>query len=226
MKTKIIYISGGDAFNPEEVRNAFDEVRKMLGLADDTVLFGIPTDSDYIKDVKRETRNVKRETKIEAATEPVADKPIPILSVLGAKESEEWKVESGDNIEPEKETIPKNIDLSEEVREIAKPAEKLEDIFDKLSPLQEEKFISSAIEPSPLDTDLDPVLQKMAIEIAVTEEPLPEKPVKTSRLKNILPFKKAKKEESTSMLGDLFGWGGIAANDEDSFPATGAFGRQ
>lgn len=46
MKTKIIYISGGEVFNMADVRGAFDTVRRELGLAHDTILFGVPVDND------------------------------------------------------------------------------------------------------------------------------------------------------------------------------------
>lgn len=46
MKTKIIYISGGEIFNMSDVRNAFETVRRELGLGMDTVLFGVPVDAE------------------------------------------------------------------------------------------------------------------------------------------------------------------------------------
>lgn len=46
MKTKIIYISGNEVFDMADIRAAFDEVRSALGLNRDTVLFGVPVDSD------------------------------------------------------------------------------------------------------------------------------------------------------------------------------------
>ena len=46
MKTKIIYISGNEVFEMSEIRAAFDEVRSALGLDNDTILFGVPVDSD------------------------------------------------------------------------------------------------------------------------------------------------------------------------------------
>lgn len=46
MKTKIIYISGSEVFNIADVRGAFDTVRRELGLARDTILFGVPVDAD------------------------------------------------------------------------------------------------------------------------------------------------------------------------------------
>ena len=49
----------------------------------------------------------------------------------------------------------------------------------------------------------------------------PENHGKIGKLKNILPFKKAKRDDS-GLMGDLFGWAGIAANDED-FSIPGFF---
>ena len=44
MKKKIVYISGGDKFDVNDVRAAFEEVRSALNLGVDTVLFGVPVD--------------------------------------------------------------------------------------------------------------------------------------------------------------------------------------
>ena len=44
---------------------------------------------------------------------------------------------------------------------------------------------------------------------------------KIGKLKNILPFKKAKRDDN-GIMGDLFGWAGIAANDDD-FTIPGFF---
>lgn len=46
MKTKIIYISGDEIFNINDIRAAFEEVRNALQLSKDTVLFGVPVDKD------------------------------------------------------------------------------------------------------------------------------------------------------------------------------------
>lgn len=46
MKTKIIYISGSEVFNMGDVRMAFDTVRHELGLGNDTILFGVPVDTE------------------------------------------------------------------------------------------------------------------------------------------------------------------------------------
>ena len=44
MKKKIIYISGADTFNVDDVKSAFEEVRSALKLDRDVLLFGVPVD--------------------------------------------------------------------------------------------------------------------------------------------------------------------------------------
>ena len=65
MKTKIIYISGGEVFDMAEIRAAFDQVRGALGLGMDTIMFGVPVDADC----------ALTNTNMKGATEPV-DTPI------------------------------------------------------------------------------------------------------------------------------------------------------
>jgi len=111
MKTKIIYISGGEVFPPHQVRAAFDAVRSMLGLDQDTVIFGVPVDSDNVMDVadtnvapipskviefplaKEEEKAEPKRKKREVA-EQAPPPPTPILSVIDAvKPTEEPKEE-------------------------------------------------------------------------------------------------------------------------------------
>ena len=75
-------------------------------------------------------------------------------------------------------------------------------------------------------TDTDATLAQLANEFAQTQDQIPTTQKNTgngkiSKLKNILPFKKAKRDDS-GLMGDLFGWAGIAANDED-FSIPGFF---
>ena len=82
-------------------------------------------------------------------------------------------------------------------------------------------------------TDTDATLAQLANEFAQTQDKIPDTPKasnngKIGKLKNILPFKKAKRDDN-GLMGDLFGWAGIAANDEDfSIPGffTGAVGQK
>ena len=74
--------------------------------------------------------------------------------------------------------------------------------------------------------DADATLEQLAAEFANTEDkiaaPAPtQSQGKIGKLKNILPFKKARRDD-TGLMGDLFGWAGVAANDED-FAIPGFF---
>ncbi|MFQ6760375.1 MAG: hypothetical protein ACLRFM_03190 [Alphaproteobacteria bacterium] len=72
-----------------------------------------------------------------------------------------------------------------------------------------------------IDVDeTDATLEKLATEFAENQDKIVNTTKSSARggrigkLKNILPFKKAKSNES-SLMGDLFGWAGVAANDEE-----------
>ena len=115
------------------------------------------------------------------------------------------------------------------------PMEKtLEQLLESMTPLRED--IMSHDEPV-VDTsddivdvlppdDTDATLAQLASEFVQNEDKIPSAPKaetsgKIGKLKNILPFKKAKRDDS-GLMGDLFGWAGIAANDED-FAIPGFF---
>lgn len=299
MKTKIIYISGGELFEMAQIRAAFEEVKSTLGLDKDTVLFGVPVDCDTaIKDVTDNTQptvnvisepvveiipdateipeipeipQVLQEVSAEIATE---DAPVvPILSVLATNDEEiqpesvaepedtaeiaEVAEEISDVTEPVVdivEPVVEEIPVAEEVTEIPvvsevvsvddiadddtpdMPMEKtLEQLLESMTPLREDITPKEDIADSEnvfedttvLDaSDTDATLAQLASEFALTEDkiapaPRAETSGKIGKLKNILPFKKAKREDN-SLMGDLFGWAGIAANDED-FSIPGFF---
>lgn len=76
------------------------------------------------------------------------------------------------------------------------------------------------------EDDTDITLEKLATEFVASQDKIetPSKPAgrgKIGKLKNILPFKKARHDDS-GLMGDLFGWAGVAANDED-FTIPGFF---
>ena len=76
------------------------------------------------------------------------------------------------------------------------------------------------------DNNTDATLAQLASEFAENEDKIvatkkSEPQGKIGKLKNILPFKKAKRDDN-GLMGDLFGWAGIAANDED-FTMPGFF---
>ena len=112
MKKKIIYISGAEVFDVNDVRAAFEEVRNTLKLDGDTILFGVPVDnaesvgnaSDVTDDYDAETESDADEFEtvdeedvvdnddvnpelVETPADSENDAPVvPILSVLATKE--------------------------------------------------------------------------------------------------------------------------------------------
>lgn len=344
MKTKIIYISGTEVFDMREIRAAFDEVRSALGLAKDTILFGVPVDADdalantntieqsasvsavavveepeipvieseekAIEIVAEEVvttpakktrkRAVKEEvvpvveavetiepvieespviesvgeekvedTIPEVEEAPIEEEPIiPILSILASNVEDEVAAQDAEQ-EPEvaiaeetpavvAETTEAVVDAIEETTEpienadamqvsvgdiisneapVAEKEKTLEELLESMTPLREEvetpATAEDTIEPEQdfdvvpdMDPDTDATLAQLANEFAAAQDKIvsiekPESQGKIGKLKNILPFKKAKRDDS-SLMGDLFGWAGIAANDED-FSIPGFF---
>jgi len=302
MKTKIIYISGGEIFNVRDVRDAFDTVRKELRLGSDTVFFGVPVDTDDAlagqfesvqmvekadeqipetpepivepqvaveqvvtakpkrsrkKVVATEQENVTEQKPTD--TEKVTAEVIPILSVLGGDTKAESDTVAEENT-PEK-TKSNDIDLSVIVNETEivvqtensnnaddshtdfetsdidtpiptvepEPAtiqdsdeeDQLEKLLQSVQSLHEDKEDVpelKVVEAEPDETDA--TLEKLATEFAENQDKIVNTTKTNSRggrigkLKNILPFKKAKSNEP-SLMGDLFGWAGAAANDEE-----------
>ena len=135
-------------------------------------------------------------------------------------------------------------DITDEVPE--EPIEKtLEQLLESMTPLREDRPDEEAAQitddefdaaPAPIDStddaahtdddDTDATLAQLATEFAENQDKIPapkktEARGKIGKLKNILPFKKAKRDD-TGLMGDLFGWAGIAAND-DNFAMPGFF---
>ncbi len=330
MKTKIIYISGNEAFDMADIRAAFEEVRNTLGLDEDTVMFGVPVDNDdslnalnnineksiqkaaepkqviendiepkictnetievpshkELKTPDLAEKNIKKSTprktrvreKVESeVTDSITEqsesvkedkKIIPILSILAAKketyddaeksgvkevqEETEENIVSISDIDITTETETSNVSEDEKMGHefIADmitddapeaPTEKtLEQLLESMTPLQEDvtedftkeaeitdenQYTESSSDSITAD-DADATLEQLAAEFAENQDKIPVQPKnethsKIGKLKNILPFKKAKKDE-TGLMGDLFGWAGIAANDDD-FAIPGFF---
>lgn len=300
MKTKIIYISGGELFEMAQIRTAFEEVKSTLGLGQDTILFGVPVDCDSaieeITDTTPEIATVPpqivseiteiisdiSDTEIpqtpditESATDDapalsdsdVETPVVPILSVLAADDSvnnasdEQPADVVADVVEDvvadaEPEIIPESVlesivdtddvvsvttasldedDIADNDVPDAPMEKTLEQLLESMTPLREDVTphvdVASAEPDAPempiINSDnTDATLAQLASEFALNEDKIPSAPKsetsgKIGKLKNILPFKKAKREDN-SLMGDLFGWAGIAANDED-FSIPGFF---
>ena len=285
MKTKIIYVSGGDKFNIADIRAAFEEVRQSLSFDDDTVLFGVPVDCDddmvgkfeSVKqvdekpnaetviddspnleptpDIQVEKKRGRKKTIVEPAQDDTDEKIIPILSVLGGDSENEPQIKP--KIEPEPEdpvSDDTNIVITTETTVISEPDDvvdsvvdsvevdqiittdapaepsepiekTLEELLESMTPLTEdEKEDAPETEVTDSDTTYDDsaedaTLQQLATEFIESQDKINSATKSTSRskigkLKNILPFKKAKHDEG-GIMGDLFGWAGVAANDEE-----------
>ena len=113
------------------------------------------------------------------------------------------------------------------------PVEKtLEQLLESMTPLREDVQTADMVETEPAiidvfdDEDSDATLARLASEFADTQDKIPatsrvEGQSKIGKLKNILPFKKVKNNDA-GIMGDLFGWAGTAANDDD-FALPGFF---
>lgn len=176
-------------------------------------------------------------TDVDSGETAQTDTVVPILSVLAAQTA---SVENDDtqpvisdvtDIPTESDAITEMItdDAPEVTRE-----KTLEELLESMTPLREDTHEDAAraiADPTPATTeveisDADATLEQLASEFAQNEDKIVttiknETHGKIGKLKNILPFKKAKRDD-TGIMGDLFGWAGIAANDED-FAIPGFF---
>ncbi len=96
----------------------------------------------------------------------------------------------------------------------------LEKLLQSVQSLHEDKEEIKEEKPEPVFDETDATLEKLANEFAENQDKIVNTTKSSARggrigkLKNILPFKKAKHNDS-SLMGDLFGWAGVAANDEE-----------
>jgi hypothetical protein len=263
MKKKIVYISGGDAFDVNDVRAAFEEVRNTLNLDSDTLLFGVPVDEPVqVADVQPEPvscapdiaidvtpdDNVVPEPEIESDSTPEnnsdiaiddSENAVPILSVLATSEEKsgdtdsEIIIESEHTVLSDTDVTDKDDDITEMLNTtVPEDGEKtLEELLESMAPLREDvhnepEMSNTGESESTAKDDVDATLENLASEFVETQDKMPSAKKtsergKIGKLKNILPFKKMKKDDS-GLMGDLFGWAGIAANDED-FSIPGFF---
>lgn len=182
------------------------------------------------------------------AEKPAAAPVVPILSVLGGDEETAPVAETtvqevvAETVTVETDEMPEFDDIGD-IDEMLQddapdaPHEKtLEELLETMTPLREDTHPDEepAIETAEpvaqnesLD-DADATLASLATEFVDVQDKVPtfkKSPErgKISKLKSILPlpFKK-KNRDDTGIMGDLFGWAGVAANDED-FSIPGFF---
>ena len=134
------------------------------------------------------------------------------------------------------ETIIESIDDDESVVDIKADeiddddTADLEKLLSAMTPLDiaDDKPIVepvAEIEEPADDISVDATLEQLANEFAESQDKIAAENKSASRskigkLRNILPFKQSKHKDTG--LGDLFGWAGVAANDED-FSVPGFF---
>ena len=102
MKTKIIYISGNEIFDMNDIRAAFEEVRNALNLDKNTVLFGVPVDNE--------------DAGLSTKTDNIAVSESNITDVINTPEPE--SIETSEIIEPEPEFIPEPIEMVEQTESV------------------------------------------------------------------------------------------------------------
>lgn len=161
-----------------------------------------------------------------------AEKIVPILSILSAKDDE---VVTENAQEPEIiEDVIEDIPEPEENDEDNSDAEEsdaqtnLEKLLSEMKPLDEDALdipITKDADNSPEEENIDATLEQLATEFVQTQDKIASTTKSTTRnkigkLRNILPFKQSKHADQG--LGDLFGWAGVAANDEE-FSVPGFF---
>lgn len=166
------------------------------------------------------------------------EKIVPILSVLSTKDDEnETVVEKVEIIqEITDDTSDEIVEGSNEkvVSEQTSDDEAdLEKLLSAMTPLDEsenpdidtEKEIQIPSKDTSEDISVDLTLERLATEFAENQDKIASETKSSSRnrigkLRNILPFKQSKHKDTG--LGDLFGWAGMAANDEE-FSVPGFF---
>ena len=191
------------------------------------------------KEIVQETIEPERDS--ESTEEAKEEKVVPILSVLETHEevvvNETLMPEGSIEIIPEisdeepEETVDTVKPETEEIDDDDEDA-KLEKLLSAMTPLEEdsleEPFAGKEKEETVTETsdNFDATLEQLATEFIETQDKIAAESKSSTRskigkLRNILPFKQSKHKDNSG-LGDLFGWAGIAANDED-FSVPGFF---
>ena len=168
----------------------------------------------------------------ESEEEPTEEQPI--ASAPDAVTIEQISIEKQEiNIIheiPENESVQNDSEekIVEDEAETDNDEESLEKLLSAMTPLQEDVLEEPVTEQpvsQPEDLSVDATLQQLASEFAENQDKIAAETKSSSRskigkLRNILPFKQSKHKDQG--LGDLFGWAGVAANDED-FSVPGFF---
>jgi hypothetical protein len=185
MRAKLVYISGGDNFAPADVKAALDDIRRSLGLPADMVLFGLPVDSLAAEAADHKVLRLPQSSKKS------------ILNVISASGPDQL-VQAAPTIADEPLVVsddePDEFAPDDFAPDAGRPAESgsITELLGKLPPLGEEPP-----PPGSLADEFADFLDK--------EEKPDQKKAK--------PFVR-KKKPFNNLLGDLFSYAGMAANDD------------
>lgn len=214
----------------EEVENIIEEEKQDTIIPILSVLSG--SDTETVTCVADEVPNAEQAEQVEYTA---IEEPVETIQDIDETDALQVSIE----------------DIVTDDMPVAEHNKTLEELLESMTPLGEDTE-QDIIENTEIETeqdsqensdfsvsmtddmaDTDATLAQLANEFAQTQDKIPDTPKSTSngkigKLKNILPFKKAKRDDS-GLMGDLFGWAGIAANDEDfSIPGffTGVAGQK
>ncbi len=159
MKTKIIYISGGEIFDMNDIRSAFDQVRGALSLGDDTVLFGVPVDrTDALADTISEPTIDTIEISMDSEQEPVPVAPVIAESSVDTPEQTVATDIPETTVTPVIDTIePAIIETQTDIAEDATPNEPVEPIAEKKPRGRPKSVKKKVIEETPVVETPEPV---------------------------------------------------------------------
>ena len=133
MKTKIIYISGSEIFEINDIRSAFEEVRNALKLGPDTVLFGVPVDAEDAGFTQKNDdliHNSDESKTVEVVQEVIENQTVvePEPAVVMEPEIPEIRIESVIETQPKKRGRPHKEKIIEEKTEDITEDNKSDDI--------------------------------------------------------------------------------------------------
>jgi hypothetical protein len=186
MRTKLVYISGGDSFSPGEIKSALDEIRRTLNLPEDMVLFGLPVD-----DMAGEEPNIRDRTQEHKILQFPDVKRKSILNVI-APSAEDNSEETPDEIMLSNEIIMAPDDGGEE--------SSITELLDTLPSMHEDEPPMKSNSAKDLAEEFGDFLDRDE------EKSATRKKARSFGRKSRMPF--------GNLLGDLFSYAGIAANDD------------
>ena len=225
-----------------------DNCEKVIPIL--SILGGTNLQSDTYTTTQDDTNNEIVEEKtdtetVSATNEEIINEIEPNIEDAPEEKAQEVSISNIDldtQIANENENPVSITDMIDSDAPVQEPEKSIEQLLESMAPLREdlgftdnEQVVSDFLSEDTIDdaaqnndADTDATLELLATEFAQNQDNFTEPTKKTTgqgkigKLKNILPFKKTKRNDETGLMGDLFGWAGVAAND-DEFTIPGFF---